>query len=87
MPSSLLRVVNSLFQTCYHNLEPNERGQRQQICNNLFADLAVPTCAFLHQASVEQLIAMQSGKDVGQNQSQFVLDRKMCDVSTSKVPL
>ena len=43
MPSSLLQVVNSLFQTCYNNREQAVRTQLvdscEQICNNLFADL------------------------------------------------
>ena len=39
----------------------------------------------LRHASVEQWIAMQSGKHVqGQNLSRFVLNRKLCDVSTSE---
>jgi hypothetical protein len=44
MPSSLLQVVNSLFQTCYNNWEqavrrPDLLTACEQICNNLFADL------------------------------------------------
>ena len=44
MPSSLLQVVNSLFQTCYNKLgtsmcENNLLTACEQTCNNLFADL------------------------------------------------
>ena len=39
----------------------------------------------LRHASVKQWIAMQSGKQVAQNLSYwFVLERKLCDVSTSE---
>jgi hypothetical protein len=44
MPSSLLQVVNSLFQTCYNKLGTSSASTTlltacEQTCNNLFADL------------------------------------------------
>ena len=61
MPSSLLQVVNNLFQTCYNKSGTSSANTTcEQTCYNLFADLFqlvcrfVTTCAFLRVYEVEQ---------------------------------
>ena len=49
MPSSLLQVVNSLFQTCHNKLGTSREHNLLTTCEQLqFFSRLVITCAFLH---------------------------------------